>query len=405
MPNNTTLQKENQNSLVSNVAIIIIAVISISPFLGTPVIIGALADGYGLSETQVGYYSALSMTGSIIAAILVSLCAHKINQRAVLLTSVLVAVGCYIATSKVQDFTSLMAISVMTGIAAGTLYSLCLALVAGTQNASRNFSILMFSQSIFSGLELFLLPKVFDQFGTSGVFLSISLFFSLLIPLVFLVSNRNKLEEPSKINNPVQQQPVNDKASSISPWIFLSSIFFFYLGVSSFWTYAERLGVHIGFSSEAFSVYLSVGILLVLLGCAIAYWVSKYMELTKPLVTAMAIVSIAFAMIASGYSQSVFLLGMFSFFLMWNFIDILQLGNLSKIDNNGHYVALVPAFQAIGLALGPAISAFVLDSSWTLADVMALNSVSVGVSLACLILAFSMLGQSRKKQTLSPSLN
>jgi len=148
-----------------------------------------------------------------------------------------------------------------------------------------------------------------------------------------------------------------------------------------------------------------VGILMVLFGCAMAYWVSKYMGFTKPLVTAMAVVSIAFAMIASGYSQTIFLLGMFSFFLMWNFIDILQLGNLSKIDNNGHYVALVPAFQAIGLALGPAISALVLDSNWRLADVMTLNSINVGISLTCLILAFSMLANSSKKQSLSPSLN
>jgi len=106
---------------------------------------------------------------------------------------------------------------------------------------------------------------------------------------------------------------------------------------------------------------------------------------------AMACVSLSFATICQDYGQLVFLLGMFGFFLLWNFIDILQLGNLSNIDENGRYVALVPAFQAIGLALGPAISALMLNNNWSLLDIMALNSLSVSLSLICLLSPYTLL--------------
>ncbi|OUS00582.1 hypothetical protein A9Q81_10545 [Gammaproteobacteria bacterium 42_54_T18] len=53
-------------------------------------------------------------------------------------------------------------------------------------------------------------------------------FFLVLIPLAFLVPNRYKFD------NPGQQQTLKEKGNLVSPWIFLTSIFSFILGLVPF---------------------------------------------------------------------------------------------------------------------------------------------------------------------------
>ena len=51
-------------------AMVLIGAVSISPFLGLPVIVGAMVDGQVLSEAEAGYHTTAGMIGGILASIM-----------------------------------------------------------------------------------------------------------------------------------------------------------------------------------------------------------------------------------------------------------------------------------------------------------------------------------------------
>lgn len=128
--------------------------------------------------------------------------------------------------------------------------------------------------------------------------------------------------------------------------------------------------------------------MLALLGCIIAFWLSDRVGQARPLLVGLACMSFIFALLSADISAKIYLVGMLMFFLLWNFIDIFQLGTLSEIDHSGHYAALAPAFQSVGTALGPALSGWLLGSGWGLSDIMSLDSVTAFVAMLAFVWVF-----------------
>ncbi|BFM18087.1 hypothetical protein R50073_42700 [Maricurvus nonylphenolicus] len=367
------IEKDNPREIV---AAIVMGVVGLSHFLGMPVIAGALADGYGLTQSQLGYHAAIGVAGGILASVLVSVLVTRVNRQALLLLGLLIGGAANGSVVFAQDFYVLLGLAFLTGLGGGIVYALGIALLAGTHHTGKNFSLLMFSQGVFGGLELYCLPKIAAEYSAQGVFVSLTLAFLMVMPLSLLVS-RYYQSEPEPV--------LADSGSSsrgLAPWFCLVSIFFFYLAVGSFWTYVERLGVGAGLGGETVSRFLTIGNFLALSGCVIAYWLSERVGQSKPLMLGLIAMALTFAFLSVELNAQIYLLGMLSFFLLWNFIDIFQLGTLSEIDHCGRRVALVPAFQAVGTALGPAASGWLLVRGWVLSDIMLIGSLSL-VMLLC----------------------
>ncbi len=365
-------------------AAILMGVVGLSAFLGMPVIVGALVEGYGLTEAQVGYHSAIGMCGGIVAAIMVSLLITRVNRRKLLLSGLLIGLISNALIVLTPDFNTLLMLAFTTGFGGGIVYSLGIALLAGTQHTGKNFSILLFAQGVFGGIELFFLPKIAAVFGTPGIFAALAMAFALMLPLVRFISVHYQIESETDEHGELST------SKSYAPWLALISIFFFYIAVGSFWTYVERLGVGTGLSMETVANSLTIGNMLALLGCLAAYWLSERVGQAKPLLLGLLALGITFAVLSQEISALIYLVGMFVFFLLWNFIDIFQLGTLSQIGHSGRHVALVPAFQSIGTAIGPAGSATLLAEGWDLSGIMTLNSITTITAFLFFVVVFIM---------------
>jgi hypothetical protein len=71
--------------------------------------------------------------------------------------------------------------------------------------------------------------------------------------------------------------------------------------------------------------------------------------------------------------------------LLWNGVDIFQLGTLANIDHSGRYIALVGAAQGLGLTVGPSVAGFLVGRGFEYGAVMnfcALAAVSTSVIYA-----------------------
>jgi len=369
---------------------ILMGVVGLSAFLGMPVIVGALVEGYGLSEGQVGYHSATGMAGGIVAAILVSVLINRANRRTLLLAGLIIGIVSNALSALTSDFNQLLALAFASGIGGGMIYSLGIALLAGTEHTGKNFSILLFAQGVFGGIELFFLPQIAEVFSTAGVFMALAMAFVLMLPLVGFIGKHSQLkEEALEQDNPLP-------SNKLAPWLALLSVFFFYIAVGSFWTYVERLGVSAKLNSDTITSALTIGNLLALIGCMAAYWLSERVGQAKPLLVGLACLAITFSVLGQNINEAIYLISMFTFFLLWNFIDIFQLGTLSQIGHSGRHVALVPAFQSIGTAIGPALSGALLANGWSLSGIMMLDSITTLIAFILFILVFIMAFRGKK---------
>jgi hypothetical protein len=79
------------------------------------------------------------------------------------------------------------------------------------------------------------------------------------------------------------------------------------------------------------------------------------------------------------------------FFMVWNPIDIYQLGTLSNIDHSGRYVAMVPAFQGAANSLGPAGGAFLLEINNSFDLLLMVGSAMMFIAVAIYLYLYATL--------------
>ncbi len=377
---------------VAIAAYVTLSVVGAVVFNGMPVIVGALADGYGFSESEAGYLTTMDLAGGVLASLLVSFLVTRVNRRQLVLVGFLLAVLLNGVAAFVQDYSTLMAIRLIAGLGSGVVYAMSIALLAGTHHLSRNFSILLFAQVSASALELFFFPKLAASFGTGSIFAITALASALSMSLLpFIPVDRGSTERGENIAEAV------DTGVPLAPWWCLLAIFFFYLCVGSFWAYCERLGVGAGLDGDSVSVSLALGNLFSLIGCGLAYWLSQRFGQARPLLIALAFVGAACVLLSGEVTPFIYVLGTYTYFLFWNLIDIYQLGSLSELDHSGRFAALVPAFQGVGLTLGPAGSAWLLDNGLNLSEIVLLDAATTAVAFICFLMAFSQVRRGESK--------
>jgi hypothetical protein len=93
--------------------------------------------------------------------------------------------------------------------------------------------------------------------------------------------------------------------------------------------------------------------------------------------------SIIVGMLASGINDQKLLFSVFSFNLLWIFIDVYQMSTVANIDHSGKFAALMPGAQGLGQIVGPNLAASLLG--------MNLGYSAVFIMCACAALTAMLL--------------
>lgn len=362
-----------------------LAVVGIAYFLGMPVIIGMMMDGYQFSAAQAGYLSSSELGGTALASILVSFMVNRVNRRYLVLGGLLVAIVANLLTTVVDQYGYLLTLRLVAGVGSGTVYATGIALLAATTHSTRNFSILIFVQVSLGTLELYFLPLLVQALGVNAIFTLFAAVYCLSILLLPAIATQaadgcdQGLGDRATAN---LSSPLN-----VAGGFGLLAIFAFYLTIGSFWAYVERYGVSINIAERQISEILARGNVLSLLGCLIAYCLSLRFRALWPLVIGLALVSLSSLLLGSNAKPHVYSFAISLFLICWNLVDVTQLGFLCELDSSGRTVALAPAFQAAGTTLGPAAASGLLVAGYPLADVVTLNAVPAFFACLCILVA------------------
>lgn len=386
MPDN---EFDTRSAVAASIAV---AVVGWAVFMGLPILVGALVEFRGFSEEQVGYLASADLGGMFLSSIIVSLCVSKMDRRFWVIVGIVIAIIADIMAIYSHDFASMMAIRIVAGIGAGFCYSIALANLAATTATAKNFSYLVFTLVSINFLELYSLEVISDHWGVSGIFVSFIIINVIcLLAWPFLPTGKRS---GAQVGSPlsVDQAPDFTQAKA-APYnlvllggLCLAAIACFYAMIGAFWAYIERMGVAAGFEDNFIAAALSITTLLSVLGCLVAYRIAMKQGQSRPLLVAPLLIALILVWLGQHTVAATYVAVLILYQLMWNGVDIFQLGTLSNIDHSGRFIALVPAAQGLGQTIGPSLAGYMVGRGFGYDAVM--NLCATAAVCTSLIYAF-----------------
>jgi hypothetical protein len=117
-------------------------------------------------------------------------------------------------------------------------------------------------------------------------------------------------------------------------------------------------------------------------GVELCWALREARRLARPLLGALIAMVTIVGMLAFGINDINILISVFSFNLLWVFVDVYQMSTIANVDHAGSFAALMPGAQGLGQIVGPNLAATIL----------ALGLGYDGVFVMCALAAFSGLG-------------
>ena len=146
------------------------------------------------------------------------------------------------------------------------------------------------------------------------------------------------------------------------PWLVLTAIFLTYINIGAYWTYIELATIDAGIDNDDVGDWLVLGSFCSLLGCLIATLISNRFGLARPLLVALAGMATAVGMLGFGVTDLRVMLSIFTFNLLWIFIDVYQMATVANVDRSGAFASLMPGAQGLGQIVGPNVAASLLGA-------------------------------------------
>jgi predicted MFS family arabinose efflux permease len=332
------------------------ALVGYSVMVAIPVISTAWVELLGFTEEQVGRVAGADLGGFSIGAVLTGIFVGRVNRRAIVLVSVVLSIASNALCMMYVDYEQVLWLRVAAGIGAGIFTAIAVVSLGGTNNPARAYNLLLFAFAFSQALELYTLPKL----SMNGIYI---FFISMyVIGVMFLSWVPARPVAPGE--HPAQQEDVDNwEVPKFVPWLCLCAILFTYINIGGYWTYIELASLADGVDEDWVAQLLVVTSLFSLLGCLIATLLSSRFGLFKPLLVSLFAMVAIVGMLSGGINATNIMISMFSFNLLWVFIDVYQMAMIARMDYTGSLAALVPGAQGFGQIIGPNIAASILGAS------------------------------------------
>jgi len=337
---------------------IALAIGSVAPILGMPVIVGALQDGWGYTAAYAGYVTSIDLAGLLLGSVVTSLMARRVDWRWYVGGALTLSAGFNLLCAPFHSVGALCCCRFAAGLTSGATYASSLTLLSRNPEPARAFSIMILLQVLANAAVLGLFPLLNERWGPAGIFVAIAGVLLASVAVVPLLPRRDvTAAAASPAGAPIRRAKLR---APLLPGLCLMAVALFYVSIGSYWAYAERMGIGFGISTQQVHWLLSAGVLLSAAGCLSARTIGHRIGQSRALLVALAMLASTLLIHGLFPTAIMFVVTLAVLQLCWNFIDIFQLGTLAIVDPSGRSAALVPAAQGGALAAGPAAAGFVL---------------------------------------------
>jgi MFS family permease len=321
-------------------------------FLLLPLLVGQMMDYRGLDEREAGLVASTYFAAYLLSSASAFFWMRVVNmRRAGIAAYLLMVVGLVLAMFSASQFALSLCMAI-SGIGGGMLYALAVAVVSATQEADRNFGWLLVAQQLVAALLLLIIPAwVTPLAGFTGTLAALAL-------LSVLLAGSSRWT-PAAVSG-THRQVLRADGGRRPVLLALLALVVHFSALSALWAFVDRLGSRNGLSPEAIGNALGLSMIAGLAGALLVTWVADRYGRRLPLWLA----ALAFFLTCYGFYhgfgwiQFAVLTAAFSF--TWNFVLAYQMGVIADLDRDGRHALLMPAAQASGAMLGPALGGWLI---------------------------------------------
>ncbi|WNC68867.1 MFS transporter [Thalassotalea nanhaiensis] len=334
------------------------ALVGYSVMVSIPVLSTAWVEMLGFTEEQVGRVAGADLGGFSVGAVLAASFVGRMNRQLLVLIGIIISIASNALCMAYVEYEQVLWLRVAAGFGSGIFTAVAVTSLGGTTKPARAFNLLLFAFAFSQALELYILPKL----SMDGIYL---FFIGLTVVCLLFIRwvpkrplNDSELAEQEKHEDSIEDWHV----PKILPWFCLAAISFTYINIGGYWTYIELAALSDGIADDWIGKLLVLTSFFSIVGCLVATLLSDRFGLFKPLICSLLAMAIIVGMLSSGITDLNIMISLFSFNLLWIFVDVFQTAMVAHMDRSGSLVALVPGAQGFGQIIGPNVAASVLGA-------------------------------------------
>ena len=225
-----------------------------------PLILGALADGYGLSDRQLGHVSSAFVAATTVAVLSAPWWVRRVDWRAFSFGAVVLASLALAGGARASSYAGVLALFVVVGFLKGFVGAPSFASLGDSRNPDRAYGVSLVAQMVVSGSAAYPIASyVLPNFGVPGLMITLAAIIGtgLLACLWLPVRGR----EREQADAAALAAPIVSRAN-VPAFVALLALALFIGGILLFWYFCERIGVVRGVSKALIGIAVS--------GCSIA---------------------------------------------------------------------------------------------------------------------------------------
>jgi predicted MFS family arabinose efflux permease len=325
-------------------------------FIVQPGFVQGLVEHMKFSEEEAGLIASIEMAGFATMTILLIFLTRRVNWRYMLTACIALAVAGQIGSMLTSALTPFSAMRFLAGLGCGGIVSIGFAAIGLTNKPDRNFGILVAFSGVYGAVVLGFMPSLYAYAGMQGLLLFFAVFAALGFTMVgWLPPSDGAAHADFEVK---ALFPVGLTVSA------LGAMFAYFLAQGVVWTYLFRIAVSGGLSEGEAAFGLTIAQLAGILGALIPSIVGARFGRAIMLAIAISagILPLLFflygTLTALSYAVAVCIYN-FGF----NKTHPYLLATMASFDGSGRVVTFAVALQTLGLAIGPAVGAWLLGGN------------------------------------------
>ena len=313
-----------------------------------PVWVGTLISAYKFDPQQAGGLVTLFLIGAVISSIFFAPRFNRIGGRAAAAFGFGLAALAFIGLSMTRDFSSMAALHVLAGVAAGCGLSFTHGTIGRSANPHRMFALVGIALGFFAVAFFATMPQLIARVGGEALF-------RLFAFVMVLAAVCSALGFPQPHVVDAAHAPVIGARLPRVVWFAVFGVACMALVQAMIFSFVERIGTDRGFGFQAVSgVLIALG-LVNLTPSPLAvflqkHWPAHRVVLFGPLAQAIIALTIALSTSFVPYAIATCL-----FAGVMIFTHNFAFGLLASLDTSGRAVAATPAMLMVGAAIGPVL--------------------------------------------------
>jgi predicted MFS family arabinose efflux permease len=323
------------------------------PFNALPVMLGSLADSFGLGAGPVGLLGSICFAGYLAGTLGAPIWLNRLDWRWLTLVSAAGTAGSFALSSVVTDLRGLYGVWALIGFFASTMTCLGLRILADLPNKVRAFGVRQGVELAVTAGVLFVLPPlVIAPLGYPGAALALAAVVAVLGLSAFWVPRRALAQS----GTPALAEPHSGLALPWSAWAALAVFFLFLVGNIGLWAFLERMAASLKIAPAETGLVFAV---LKLLGGVAAFAVAGFGDrLGSRAATGLVLLGVAagLGLLAVAGSFLPFALGAWVWEFAFTCGCVVQTAGIARRDPSGRAIVLVPAAFALSAMAGPALA-------------------------------------------------